>query len=153
MLTAILGSLPVIGNILKDIFGLIDQKIEDKDKANELKAGIQMKLLENEHDEIQTLVQAQAEIVKAEAQGTSWIQRSWRPLLMMMIIFIIFNNYILFPYAHLFTDKAIMLQLPDWMPELMKIGVGGYIVGRSGEKIVKIWKDKAQVLPDSSEEE
>lgn len=152
MLTAILGSLPVIGGILRDIFGLIDQKIEDKDKANELKAAVQMKMLEMDHQEMQTLVNAQASIVKAEAEGQSWIQRNWRPILMMMIIGIIFNNYVLFPYLSLFTTKAIMLQLPDWMPELMKIGVGGYIIGRSGEKIVKVWKNKAQVLPDAEEE-
>jgi len=35
-----------------------------------------------------------------------------------------------------------MLPLPPDMWELLKIGVGGYIVGRSVEKGVKVWKDR-----------
>jgi hypothetical protein len=42
----------------------------------------------------------------------------------------------------MFTDTAVILELPQDLYDLMKIGVGGYIVGRSGEKIVKEWKGK-----------
>jgi hypothetical protein len=35
----------------------------------------------------------------------------------------------------MFTDKAIVLELPDKLWNLMLVGVGGYIAGRTGEKI------------------
>jgi hypothetical protein len=35
-----------------------------------------------------------------------------------------------------------MLELPEQLWGLIKIGVGGYVVGRSGEKFAKVWKEK-----------
>lgn len=83
----------------------------------------------------QAIAQAQGQIVIAEAQGQSWLQRNWRPLLMLTIIIIVANNYILYPYLSMFTDKAQVLNLPSELWSLMQIGIGGYIVGRTVEKI------------------
>jgi hypothetical protein len=138
----ILSAIPLIGKVVEKVAGIVDQVVEDKDQANKIKAQITLSMANMKHEEVQTLVQAQSSIIKAEAQGGSWIQRSWRPLLMMCIIVIIVNNYIFFPYAKLFTDKAVMLDLPIQMWDLIKLGVGGYVVGRSGEKIVQVWKGK-----------
>ena len=82
------------------------------------------------------LVESKERIVVAEAQGQSWMQRNWRPLMMLAIVAILVNNYILFPYASLFNYQIQVLDLPDGAWHLLQIGVGGYIVGRSGEKIV-----------------
>ena len=70
------------------------------------------------------------------------MQRNWRPILMLTIVAIIANNYLIYPYLSLFTPKALVLDLPSQLYTLMEIGVGGYIVGRSGEKIAKTWKQK-----------
>ena len=52
--------------------------------------------------------------------------------------FIIANNYIFVPYANMFLEKDIIpLELTQDMWELLKIGLGGYIVGRSAEKVAK----------------
>ena len=59
---------------------------------------------------------------------------------MCMFGLIIANNFIIYPYASLFTDKAVMLDTPQDLWDLIKIGLGGYIVGRSGEKIAKEFK-------------
>ncbi|MBI5238441.1 MAG: hypothetical protein HY887_08485 [Deltaproteobacteria bacterium] len=45
------------------------------------------------------------------------------------------NNYILYPYLSIFTDNVRVLDLPDKLWQLMEIGVGGYILGRTAEKI------------------
>ena len=127
----------LLGAILPKVFDVVDQAVTDKDKAAELKSAIQLKLLESSDRE----VEAAAKVIIAEAQGHSWLQRNWRPLLMMVIIVIIANNYILFPYASLFTDRVTVLELPQALYNLMAIGVGGYVVGRSGEKIVTQWKN------------
>ena len=80
----------------------------------------------------------QASTINAEMKG-NWLQRSWRPLLMLMIMVIIMNNYILLPY---FPNTIEMLDLPDHLWEILKLGLGGYVVGRSVEKAVKIYKHK-----------
>jgi hypothetical protein len=67
----------------------------------------------------------------------NWLQRSWRPILMLSLVVIVINNYILFPY---FPDTLTMLDLPDELWNLLTIGVGGYVAGRSIEKAVKIYK-------------
>lgn len=78
-----------------------------------------------------------ANVVLAEAAGHSWIQRNWRPLIMLMFGVIVANNYIVAPYliAIFSAPEAIILPIPTDMWSLMKIGLGGYTVGRSAEKI------------------
>lgn len=141
-----LAAIPVIGKIvaplLGKVFGVVDQLVEDKDLAAKIKAEVQMQAMAMDHKEAMTEIQAQADIVKAEIQGHSWIQRSWRPILMLVIVAIVANNYLFYPYLSMFTDKALLLELPDHLWNLMSIGVGGYVVGRSGEQIVKRWKSK-----------
>ena len=83
-----------------------------------------------------------AETVRAEANGESWLQRNWRPLIMLMFGGIILNNYILYPYLSLFTDKTVSLPIPEDMWELIKIGLGGYVLARSAEKGIKAWKGR-----------
>ena len=88
------------------------------------------------------LLASQRDIILAEATSDSWLTKNWRPLLMLLITFIIFNNFVIYPYLSLFTSKAVVLPLPDDLWQLMKIGVGGYVVGRSAEKTVQLLKGK-----------
>ncbi len=81
------------------------------------------------------ITEARSNVIMAETQGQSWLQRNWRPLLMLVIICIVANNYILYPYLSIFTDKVRVLDLPDRLWQLMEIGVGGYILGRTAEKM------------------
>ena len=81
------------------------------------------------------LIEAQASVIKAEAEGKSWLQRNWRPILMLTITFIVANNYVIAPYLDAMFGWKLMLELPNELWTLMTVGVGGYIAGRSGEKI------------------
>jgi len=129
----------IIGPVINTIGGIIDQSVEDKDQANQLKANITTQLLSNKNKELE----AAKSIIVAEAKGESWLQRNWRPVLMLSIVAIVVNNYLLFPYMQIFNpDVAIRLDLPAELFNLMTVGVGGYVVGRSGEKIAKSWKSK-----------
>jgi len=134
-----LAALPIIGKILESVFGIVDKAVTDKDQAAKLKATIQMQMLAQDHSEINDLLKAQSANVLAEIKG-KWLQRNWRPLLMMIFMAIIANNYILFPYLSMFTEKVVMLNLPDFMWDTIKIGLGGYVVGRSVEKGIDKWK-------------
>ena len=127
MFSALLG--PLIGGL----FGVIDKAVEDKDQAAQIKARLQEMVLTGQMKEIE----AAAAIIVAEAQGDSWLQRSWRPLLMVLFGVIVANNYLVVP---LFGTPAA--DIPPDMWDLLKLGVGGYVLGRSVEKGVKVWKEK-----------
>ena len=121
------------GDAVKGVTDLVGQFVEDKDKANELETAIKNKLIVLEKE----VVRAQRDTIVAEANSQSFIARNWRPIMMLTFVFIIANNYILFPYVQLFGGTALELEIPDAMWGLLKIGVGGYVMGRSGEKMVE----------------
>jgi hypothetical protein len=131
-----LSFIPVIGKILDKGLDVVDQLVEDKDKANEIKAAIKDRVLIQNHEENLVLIKGQIEIILSETKG-HWLQRNWRPLLMMICIAIIFNNYVLFPYLSMWTAKVTVLELPSGLWSLLTLGVGGYIAGRSVEKVLK----------------
>jgi hypothetical protein len=76
------------------------------------------------------LLDSKSKIIESETKGESWLQRNWRPLLMCICMFIVFNNYVLVPYFNL---PVTTLDNHIWT--LMDLGVGGYVAGRSLEKI------------------
>ena len=128
-----LGVLSAIaGPVVKGLFNIIDQTVEDKDQAAKIKASI----ASQQNELIQTELKGAIEIILAEAKG-NWLQRSWRPLLMLSVMAIVVNNYILFPYLSMWTTKVVVLELPGGLWALLTTGVGGYVVGRSGEKIAQ----------------
>jgi hypothetical protein len=129
-----------LGSIISGFGGLakdLRTAIKGYELTPDQQAEIEGKLAELE----QSTIQAQSAIVIAEAKG-GWLQRNWRPGLMALFGIIIANNYIVHPYVSAFSDKSVMLAIPPDMWSLLKIGVGGYVLGRSAEKGIKTWKGK-----------
>jgi len=128
--------LGLIGSIaaplLKGVFSAVDEAIEDKDLANKLKNNLQSMVLEGQMKE----VEAAMKIVVAEAQGGSWIQRNWRPLTMLTFVALIVARWLGF------TAPGITPEVELALFEIIKIGLGGYVVGRSVEKGIKVWKQE-----------
>ena len=122
----------VAGPILGGLFNVIDQTVVDKDEAAKIKARLQEMVLTGQMKEIEEA----AAIIRAEATGDSWLQRNWRPMLMCLFGVIIANNYLIVP---LFGTP--IADIPPDMWDLLKLGIGGYVVGRSVEKGVKVWKE------------
>ena len=121
----------LIGTIGGKVLDIVDDVVEDKDEANKLKFQIQRQLIETKGSELE----AQAKIVLAEAQG-SWLQRNWRPLLM-----VIFAGLVV---AHWFgfTASNIPESVQNSLLNIVMVGVGGYVMGRSAEKVVNKWQQK-----------
>ena len=111
---------------------LLDKFFPDKDAANKAK----LILMEMKQSGELSKLQASAGIVTAEANSDHWLAANWRPITMLTFVFIIANNYILYPYLALFFEEAPKLEIPPDMWALLKIGLGGYVVGRSVEKAV-----------------
>ena len=88
------------------------------------------------------LMKAKRDIILAEANSDSWLAKNWRPITMIMFAFT--------AVAHAFgLDDLIARSLgtdgidPDYISHfftLLTIGIGGHVVGRSGEKMMKSWK-------------
>ncbi len=140
--------IPIIGtlidagiNIFKSYFPP-DLTPEQKAKLEAGEQAFKESLTTSLIDYSKTILEQQANIIKAEAQGDSWIQKSWRPITMLVFVFIIANNYIFYPYLSLFGVKATALTIPPDMWSLLKLGLSGYIVGRSVEKSIKVYKEK-----------
>jgi hypothetical protein len=130
--------LGAIGPIAKLIAKTIDKAVPDKDLKEKLKHEINTQLLTSGTEEMR----AASKIILAEAQSGSWLTNSWRPALMWICIIVIFNNFILMPFANVIFGTSLILEIPDPMWNLLTIGIGGYIAGRSGEKIAQKWKEK-----------
>ena len=129
--------LGAIGPIAKLIAKTVDKAVPDKDLKEKLKHEINTQLLTSGTDEMK----AASKIILAEAQSGSWLTSSWRPALMWICIIVIFNNFILMPFINIIFGTSLILEIPDPMWNLLTIGVGGYIAGRSGEKIAQKWKE------------
>lgn len=70
-----------------------------------------------------------AEIVKTEAASTHWLAANWRPLTMLTFVGLITARW--FGWAAPNLSEAEYLKL--W--SIVEFGLGGYVVGRSAEKI------------------
>jgi hypothetical protein len=70
-----------------------------------------------------------AEIVKTEAASTHWLAANWRPLTMLTFAALIVARW--FGWAAPNLSEAEYLKL--W--SIVEFGLGGYVVGRSVEKI------------------
>ena len=71
-----------------------------------------------------------AEIVKTEAASSHWLAANWRPILMLTFGALIVARW--FGWAAPQLSEAEYLKL--W--SIVEFGLGGYVVGRSAEKII-----------------
>lgn len=124
------GIINAVGNVFDQLFTSDEERAQAKFKFAEL---LQSGALSE--------FEGRINLILAEMNG-NWLQRSWRPILMLVIVTIVANNYLIYPYLSLFWDQAPKLVLPVELWELMKIGVGGYTVGRSAEKVAEVWRNK-----------
>ena len=120
---------PIIGEVIKRVLPNKDKQVEAQSKLNSM-------MLDGSFKEFEK----QADIIIAEAQSEHKLTAQWRPITMLVFVIIIANNYLVYPYLSLFWIEAPLLELPPDLWQLLKIGLGGYVVGRSGEKIAQVFK-------------
>ncbi len=125
-MATLLDVFPTVGEI-------ISRLVPDPNKAKE----ITLELAKIEASTQTAMINSQKDIIVAEAGG-NWLQRSWRPLLMLEVVAIVGMNYICFPFLAMFGLKVAPLHLPEQLWTLMTVGVGGYVVGRTWEKTAPV---------------
>lgn len=81
-----------------------------------------------------------AGVVMAEVQSEHWLSRSWRPLLMLLLMgFLVLAGFVL-PLADAIAGRTLPFAprwqaLPQGFWDFLAVGMGGYIGGRSLEKV------------------
>ncbi len=124
----------MIAAVIPLITGLIgkaiDKAVPDKGEAERLKAEIAIEAMKQDNAELQGAIS----IINAEATGESWLQRNWRPLLMLWFAGLVGAHWLGFTPDNL-TQSTI-----DHLLAIVQVGIGGYVVGRSGEKMMKAYK-------------
>ncbi|MCO1336078.1 holin family protein [Microbulbifer sp. OS29] len=116
---------------ISNLFGkVIDKAFPDKTEANRLKAQVDSQLIAMDMAELQSATQ----VITAEASGESWLQRNWRPVTMLTFVGLIVAHWVGWTAENLSEDQTLALL------EIVKVGLGGYVVGRSAEKAAKAWK-------------
>lgn len=94
------------------------------------KAAAQQKWLEMGSAERMQILGAQAEIIKTEAASTSWLASSWRPITMLVFTGLIVARWFGWAAPNLSPGEYLKL----W--DIVQLGLGGYVVGRSVEKVI-----------------
>lgn len=122
-----------ISSIFKPTEDLVDnlhtskeEKMDLQKQIMEVQNQLSIKIIDYE----QQRLTAQSMIINAEATGKSWLQRNWRPITMLTFLILVICDS--------FDLLAFRLSGDAW--DLLKIGLGGYVVGRSAEKITTVIK-------------
>jgi len=119
------------GSVVKDLLGGLDNLFTSKEEKIKAENVIKQILIQKELE----LQKMQTEIIVAEAKG-NWMQRSWRPILMLSFGFIVIYVKSVAP---LFDLKIPELENEFW--NLLQIGIGGYVIGRTGEKMMNSYSE------------
>jgi hypothetical protein len=118
--------------IVKPITDIINKVIPDKAAQDAAKAQLEQMRESDEakavEDELQLQLAAMANI-QAEAKGESWLQRNWRPIVALFLTGLVGSYWFGYTAPNL-TPASI-----DDLFSLVKICLGGYVGGRSIEKI------------------
>lgn len=140
MLNLLIGPLAaIVSDVIKRI--LPAEKMSEEDRTK-LEAEIQLAVMQQDWSRFEKEIEEKAKVIVSETTGQSWLQRNWRPILMLTFTYIIAHNYIIAPIVKMFFPQMISLEIPPDMWDLLKLGIGGYIMGRSAEKVVKEWRAK-----------
>lgn len=119
------------GSVVKDLLGGLDNLFTSKEEKIQAKNVIKQILIQKELE----LQKMQTEIIVTEAKG-NWLQRSWRPILMLAFGFIVIYVKFLAPVFGLTIPE---LENEFW--NLLQIGIGGYVIGRTGEKMMNSYAE------------
>jgi len=123
-----------LGGLIAPLTKLIDEvhtSEEEKARVRSLifdaNAKLTMEVLRHE----QEILEQKAEVIRTEAKGESWLQRNWRPSTMLFFVFLIGSYWLGFAPAYLISNPDVVQSLFT----LVTVGLGGYVGGRSAEKI------------------
>lgn len=117
--------------VLGPLFGIIDQFVTDKDKAAEMKHEATMGMQRF----AQALMEAQADAIKGDQQSQSWLPRNIRPMFLLFLMIFIGVSVVGGMMGFADAIAAGWAAVPEGAWVLAQICLGGYITGRTIEKV------------------
>ena len=130
--------LQLISSIFEPLTKLIDSV--HTSEAEKLTAKTQLMVLQSQAvstalDHETKALEARRDIIVAEAKGESWLTSNWRPCIMVACMTATLAYWFgLTPTDPVTGLSLLPLSVVNSMFDLVTIGVGGYIAGRSVEK-------------------
>ena len=125
-----MGILDFIGGIFKPAADLIDnvhtsteEKLSMQNALEKIRNEMTSKVLDLDAQ----LLASKTAIITAEANGQGILQRNWRPVTMLTFLFLVVCD----------SFGVLAFRLADEAWTLLQLGLGGYVIGRSAEKITK----------------
>ncbi|MFO1034558.1 MAG: 3TM-type holin [Hyphomicrobiales bacterium] len=117
---------------------LLDAYVHDQELRRKLAAELQTQLVDN----LGKSLALEQSIVLAEIQSDNWLTKAWRPLLMLSLLGFLGFVGVILPLADLIAGHPLPFNprwqaLPAGFWDFLQVGVGGYIGGRSLEKIAQ----------------
>lgn len=127
----------MFGQFIGPITEILKRVIPDPVERAKIEADLQQAAVDAEA----RLAESQAQVIVAEATGSTW-QRSWRPALMYFLMFVVAWHMIALPLLAAVAGIQIkefvgLAIVPSEVWTLLTVGMGGYIGGRSLEKVAK----------------
>lgn len=122
--------------LIPGVTTLLDKFIPDNKANQEAKAELErLKTQALVAEASSRSVESVSSIIKSEATSESAMARNWRPAAMWMFLILIANNFFVNPILILCGITPIFPAPSEQVWTLLTVGMGGYIVARSGEKI------------------
>jgi hypothetical protein len=119
--------IPALIPILAPIFGqIVGNLFPDPTEKAKAEAEVFRQLLAHQSE----IESAAAKIINTEAASSHWLAANWRPLTMLVFVGLIVARWFGWAAPNLSETEYIKL----W--SIVEFGLGGYVVGRSVEKIV-----------------
>lgn len=125
-----MGFVDLIAGIFKPAAKLIDElhtSEEERLRQQRRLLEIQALVLDSSLEYEKEMMTARADIVNSEAKSEHWVTATWRPITMLTFLALAVGDSLGF-LPNPLRDEA-------WT--LLQIGLGGYVVGRSAEKVIK----------------
>lgn len=129
----------VAGPLFGKIVDLVESLATKNLKREEVEAKVKEALIKASSD----IAPHQAEVLKTEITGENWLQRNWRPCVASTSAFILFFYALILPIAvDWFGLPPVRVgnELLGWIMQIVVITLGGYIGGRSIEKVARTLK-------------
>jgi len=124
----------ILGTLLPGLMELISKYITKEEDKVKLQSEITKHILSNE----KSVIEASRDVVKAEVESESVLAKNWRPILMYLLMVLLVWIIAIAPVFGLVeSTKTSLAAVPSDLWNLLMIGMGGYILGRSAENITK----------------
>ena len=125
-----------LGLVQGPLTKILDAYISDVELRRKLAAEIEQQTIAY----ATRTAQMGANVVMAEVQSEHWLSYSWRPMLMLVLMGFLLLAGVILPVADLIAGHTVPFSprwqaLPQGFWDFLAIGMGGYIGGRSLEKV------------------